>query len=849
MLHLFTFAIFVSAALLFAVQPMVGKMVLPTLGGSPSVWNTCMVFFQAVLLLGYFYAYLVRKLPVKGQIVLHSLILLAAGVLLPISKLPVSSEELGNTLQEGGLQLSLWLCVYLAKMAGGPFFVLSSTAPLLQSWFSRTDHQSAKDPYFLYVASNAGSVLGLIAYPFVIEPLLGVSRQGQWWSVGYGVLALLLIGAGAACWKRLRANSHHPVTAEAAPTAAAPTMRDRLLWVLLAAVPSSLSLGCTQYMSTDIAAVPLLWVLPLLLYLVSFIIAFGKNPKLMVWAKLAPIAALLVAIPIVTYAKTPTIPIVGIHLGALLILATVCHGRLASMRPGAAYLTEFYLWMSIGGLLGGIFNSLIAPVIFPAVLEYQLAIVAAVLLRPRSFSSKVEIDARQLTLNKSRLKRSLIAAGIYLVGVIGGRLVGRAISGIPAEILFFVGVLVVACVYFVWPSDSYSSTQIVPDPAKLQPDNHLRNEQPQNDELALRRLIFDLACVLAIGGYLYGINTYLNSTKTKYDPTSVQMLQAGIPAVACILMLLGTSRFGEGTRRFALSLGAMLLAGFAQMIFAGGNLLHIERTFFGVHRVFTDRQNAWHTLLHGTTKHGVQAVYKGAPLMPTTYYHPTGPIGQILQEDKLESRFKHIAAIGLGAGSIAAYNENGCEMTFYEIDPAVVAIAQHKDFFTFLQPENVRGTINFSVGDGRLNMNQAKDGQYGLIILDAFSSDAIPVHLLTREAIELYLSKLQPDGIIAMHISNLYFDLEPVVRRLASEAGCVSYIRHDTVVGKAQTETAKAPSVWVVMARTREALGPLGYDARWVKMNSRPTDPLWTDDYANVLGVMTLWQGESESRP
>ncbi len=792
MLHLFTFAIFVSAALLFAVQPMVGKMVLPTLGGSPSVWNTCMVFFQAVLLLGYFYAYLVRKLPVKGQIVLHSLILLAAGVLLPISKLPVSSEELGNTLQEGGLQLSLWLCVYLAKMAGGPFFVLSSTAPLLQSWFSRTDHQSAKDPYFLYVASNAGSVLGLIAYPFVIEPLLGVSRQGQWWSVGYGVLALLLIGAGAACWKRLRANSPHPVTAEAAPTATAPTMRDRLLWVLLAAVPSSLSLGCTQYMSTDIAAVPLLWVLPLLLYLVSFIIAFGKNPKLMVWAKLAPIAALLVAIPIVTYAKTPTIPIVGIHLGALLILATVCHGRLASMRPGAAYLTEFYLWMSIGGLLGGIFNSLIAPVIFPAVLEYQLAIVAAVLLRPRPAPS-----ANGVAISRGQVMVVPESTSIANTG-----------SGVS-----------------------------------------LATGTSRADELALRRLIFDLACVLAIGGYLYGINTYLNSTKTKYDPTSVQMLQAGIPAVACILMLLGTSRFGEGTRRFALSLGAMLLAGFAQMIFAGGNLLHIERTFFGVHRVFTDRQNAWHTLLHGTTKHGVQAVYKGAPLMPTTYYHPTGPIGQILQEDKLESRFKHIAAIGLGAGSIAAYNENGCEMTFYEIDPAVVAIAQHKDFFTFLQPENVRGTINFSVGDGRLNMNQAKDGQYGLIILDAFSSDAIPVHLLTREAIELYLSKLQPDGIIAMHISNLYFDLEPVVRRLASEAGCVSYIRHDTVVGKAQTETAKAPSVWVVMARTREALGPLGYDARWVKMNSRPTDPLWTDDYANVLGVMTLWQGESESRP
>lgn len=762
MLHLFTFAIFVSAALLFAVQPMVGKMVLPTLGGSPSVWNTCMVFFQAVLLLGYLYAYLVRKLPVKGQIVLHSLILLGAGVLLPIAKLPVNPDEIP---QDGGLQLSLWLCAYLAKIAGGPFFVLSSTAPLLQSWFSRTNHASAKDPYFLYVASNAGSVLGLIAYPFVIEPLLGVSRQGQWWSVGYGILALLLIGAGVACWKRLVGDSASvpATTHESVP--AAPSTRDRLLWVLLAAVPSSLSLGCTQYMSTDIAAVPLLWVLPLLLYLVSFIIAFGKNPKLLLWAKLAPIAALLVAIPIVTYAKTPTIPIVGIHLSALLILATTCHGRLASLRPGTAYLTEFYLWMSIGGLLGGIFNSLIAPVIFPAVLEYQLAIVAAVLLRPRPVVSDV------------------------------------------------------------------------------------KGATSPSDELALRRLIFDLACVLAVAGYLYGINMYLNNTKTKFDPTTVQILQAGIPAIACIVTLLGVQRFGEGTRRFALCLGAMLLAGFAQMIFAGGNLLHIERTFFGVHRVFTDRQNAYHTLLHGTTKHGVQAVYKGAPLMPTTYYHPTGPIGQILQEDKLESRFKRIAAIGLGAGSIAAYNENGCEMTFYEIDPAVVAIAQHKEFFTFLQPENVRGTINFSIGDGRLNIQQAKDGNYGMIILDAFSSDAIPVHLLTREAIALYLSKLQPDGIIAMHISNLYFDLEPVVRTLAADAGLVSYIRHDTVVGKAQQDSAKAPSVWVVMARNREALGPLGYDARWVKMNAQASDPLWTDDYANVLGVMTLWQGESEAKP
>jgi hypothetical protein len=761
MLHLFTFAIFVSAALLFAVQPMVGKMVLPTLGGSPSVWNTCMVFFQAVLLAGYFYAYLVRKLPVKGQIVLHSLILLSAGVLLPIAKLPVDPAEIP---QDGGLHLSWWLCLYLAKIAGGPFFVLSSTAPLLQSWFSRTDHPSAKDPYFLYVASNAGSVLGLIAYPFVIEPLLGVSRQGVWWSAGYALLALLLIGAGASCWKRLRTALDTGMEELPTSNAATPTIKDRLLWILLAAVPSSLSLGCTQYMSTDIAAVPLLWVLPLLLYLVSFIIAFGKNPKLMLWARLAPIAALLVSIPIVTYAKTPTVPIVGVHLAALLILATSCHGRLASLRPSTQYLTEFYLWMSVGGLLGGLFNSIAAPMLFPAVLEYQLAIVAAVLLRPP--------------------------------------VVAAAASG----------------------------------------------ETP-SDELALRRLVIDLACVLVIAGYLYGINTYLSSTKTRYDPTTVQALQAGIPSVFCVLMLMGAKRFGEGTRRFALCLGAMLLAGFSLTFTSGGTLLHIERTFFGVHRVFTDRQNAYHTLSHGTTKHGVQAVYEGAPLLPTTYYHPTGPIGQIFQEDKLESRFKHVAAIGLGAGSIAAYNEQGCEMTFYEIDPAVVAIAQAKEFFTFLQPENVRGTINFSIGDGRLNIAQAKDGQFGLIILDAFSSDAIPVHLLTREAVAIYLRKLQPDGIIAMHISNLYFDLEPVVRKLAADAGCVSYMRQDSVVGKAQKDQAKAPSVWVVMARNKDALGPLGYDARWVALKPQPTDPLWTDDYANVLGVMTLWQGESESRP
>jgi hypothetical protein len=462
--------------------------------------------------------------------------------------------------------------------------------------------------------------------------------------------------ASASCWRRLQTAPAEAVQSEVqqqatkAASCESVRWRTRITWISLAAVPSSLSLGCTQYLSTDVATFPLLWVLPLFLYLVSFVIAFSSKPCLEWWSKLAPFAAILVAIPIVTFSKTPVLPVVAIHLLALLILTTSCHGRLASLRPSASHLTEFYLWMAVGGLAGGLFNSLIAPLLFPAVVEYQIAIVAAVCLRFVSLRSKNESEA-------------------------------------------------------------------------IEHAQAARNQ-------------FDLVCAAVAFAYMT-IAVLVAVQSRDLGHRTFQLVFGVVPAAACLVMLIGFRVKGEATRRVSACLACMFAGGFTIMVFGGGTLLHIERTFFGVHRVITDKVGAYNTLLHGTTRHGVQAVYEGAPLMPTAYFHPTGPIGQVLQEDGLESRLRNVAVIGLGAGSVAAYNEQGCRMTFYEIDRAVVSIASNKDYFTFLQPENVRGEIHISIGDGRLNLTSAPDAGFGIILLDAFSSDAIPVHLLTREALTL----------------------------------------------------------------------------------------------------------------
>ena len=747
MLGLFSFAIFLSAALLFAVQPMVGKMILPKLGGSPSVWNTCMVFFQALLLLGYTYAHLLStRVSVKGQFVLHAIALLAAGVALPIALPAVLPNQFDWAAIPGGETLAVvgWLILVLTLTAGAPFLVLSATAPLLQSWFAKTNHPQAKDPYFLYAASNAGSILGLVAYPLLIEPNLGLSFQGKAWGFAYGLLAFVLVAAAVVAAGRLT----QPTPASELPDAfrppetespAEPSRRDRLRWLLLAAAPSSVSLGVTQYISTDIAAVPLLWAIPLLIYLLSFIFAFSKRGvNVTLWSRILVVACCLIAFPLLSGAKSPTMLIVAGHLFVLLAASMACHGRLAKERPSAKHLTEYYLIMSLGGMIGGIANAIIAPIVLPVVLEYQFALVAAVLLRPKP-------------------------------------------------------------------------------------------------ERTVHTVFYDMFAVAAFVILVAG-SMYASSAVRSPNIGVTLAIMPGIPCAACLLLLIGGGRL-----RFAAGLLILLTSGAVRTLFGDEHVIYTERTFFGVYKVFTHKDHSFHTLYHGTTNHGVEARYLLPNIRPATYYHPTGPIGQILTEDSFGDKFKSIGAIGLGTGSLALYNEPGCTMRFFEIDPAIVRIATSPEYFDYLDKKYTRGTLEIALGDGRLEIAKVPDHSYGIIVLDAFSSDAIPTHLLTREALAIYRAKLQPGGLICIHISNIFFDLKPVVAALANDSNMVALFRHDKATKEQFNKEAKSDSMWVAMAADPKDLGPLMRDDRWESLKYKPGDPLWTDDYSNVLKVLNWW--------
>lgn len=801
----FIAAIFVSAALLFTVQPFTGKLLLPLAGGSPQVWNTCMVFFQGALLAGYLYAHGLTKLPLKLQGPVHLGVLALAALMLPVDVAGVAKSQ----APDAGAPMA-WLLGLLIQTVGLPFFAVSTTSPLLQSWFARTRDPRAKDPYFLYVASNAGSVVGLLAYPAVIEPLMTRQEQATSWTGGYGVFFVLIaacmalvlrmgvragapdVGASDAGAPAHAAEASHAQSVSTRPV----TWSRRAFWLGLALIPSSLMLGVTQYISTDLAAVPLLWVAPLLLYLVSFMVAFSSVVKVSatLLGRLTPIVIALMAVVLLTQARDPVVLIVLVHVLGFFVLAWMCHKRLAEDRPDPKHLTEFYLLMSLGGVLGGIFNALIAPSVFDVVVEYPLMIAAACFMTPQ-FAA----DWRGA---REGRRRALMIASVVLGGIVVFSAVilgGRAMA------------------------------------------------QGDLDNWKIRAIVL-----------------------------------GGVPVVLSLLLLLG-----KGTPRFGV---AIMLAMIVAPYLATLRDVHVERTFFGVHRVEREIGKGWvmHRLLHGTTLHGVQ--YRmdllgiengsvgsgmGGPrltteerdrfffephakdeltriarrsryqLMPTTYYHPDGPIGDVVEMLIKNKRFDQIALIGMGAGTMAAYAQPGSTLVFYEIDPAVKRIAFDPAYFTFVsdavRDPSVRiGTI---LGDGRTMIAQEQPGvgPFDLIVVDAFSSDSIPVHLITKEAVEAYLKRTKPNGIVAFHISNRYFDLSPVTARIASELGLVAYIRNDTLE---DSEEQKRDSLWVVLAREKADLGELATrNAMWIEMASDKSDPLWTDDYSNVLGVFVPLRG------
>lgn len=737
LLALFSFAILLGAALLFLVQPMVAKMVLPRLGGSAAVWVACMLFFQALLLAGYAYAdALTRRLRPRLQLIVHLVVLALAALALPVH-LPSGWEGPGSHPP------ALWLLALLTRTVGLPFFVLATTGPLLQAWFARSGHRQAQDPYFLYAASNLGSLAGLLAYPFLLEPMLplargGIASQSGVWAAGYGLYAAGVVFCGFLVPHAAGAN---PAPVEAGPK---PPLRRRLHWMLLAFVPSSVLLGSTQSMGSEVAPVPLLWVLPLTAYLLSFVLAFRlrrRIPESFWRAALVVSAALTIAF--LWAEETPSIVyLVALHLATVFTAGRVLHGRLAALRPESAHLTTFYLWIALGGVLGGVANALVAPKVFNSILEYPLALALACLLA---------VDRKE---GASRMARML------------DLLLPLALAAVLA---------VMQAGWFRLP----------------RPD------------------------MIAVG------------------------------ALVLVLVLLGTR-----PRRIALALALVTVL---SQVLLGANLrvLFRERTFFGVYRVETVRGGTLpavdlsgkpvqlhvpsvHVLLHGITRHGSQVVGAGADT-PTGYYHPSGPIARVFHALRDEGA-KDVAVVGLGTGTLALYAVPQGRMVYYEIDPAVVAIARNPRLFTFLA--HAPGPVDVRVADGRLGVAQLPEESLDLLVLDAFSSDAIPVHLLTREAFDLYERKLRPSGVIAVHISNAYLDLGPVLAALAQDLGLRGLRQEDHVWDVQQKAEWKEPSTWIVLSRDAGRLQRIQGDEVWEDLALyRQDDPAlrWTDDRSDLL--------------
>jgi len=743
---------FLAAALLFLVQPMAAKMALPVLGGSASVWTTSMLFFQVGLLAGYAWVHLLaRRLRPRAQVAAHLALLASAAVLLP--------PGLARTgLPPVDASPVPWLLLALAIGFGLPYVAIAATGPLVQRWFASTDDPRGTDPYFLYAASNAGSFAGLLLYPFLVEPRLparalgsasgsGLSQAGAW-SIGYGVLALSIAGCAALLLAgRTRVESEAPDTPK-------PAWRLRIQWALLALVPSSATLGTTQHITTDLAAVPLLWIVPLALYLLTFVIAFApgarlpRGPLFLVYGVLAVATACSFHDPVRAFG----LPVLVVPLATLLALGLLLHGRLAELRPDRDHLTEYYLAIAVGGALGGVLNAIAAPALLSTVAEYPFALaLAAFLGAPKDEAPRRPGLAAALDL--------LAPVAVAAAAVITSRLVPTSMEGAR------------------WTS----------------------------------------------------------------------WLQALVPALVALATL-------GWPRRFAWSLAALLAAAWIATQ-SPVNALHRDRSFYGVHRVVrvtgpsmlgTDaagRQvllsQKLNVLVDGVTRHGSQPLDPERRRVPTTYYHPSGPLGDVVRALRLKGPLADVGIVGLGAGTIAAYGEPGERFTYFEIDPGVAAIARDASLFTYLSDARAETTI--VLGDGRRSLAALTDRRFDLLVVDAFSSDAIPAHLITKEALALYLSRLKPGGCVAFHLTNRFLALDPVVGAIAADLHAPAAVMRDTTLTPQQLFEGKDLSKWAVVAPPGAPL-PIESTGGWSTLVSDPSiyppRTHWTDDRSDVVGLL-----------
>jgi hypothetical protein len=737
---LFVLAVLVSAALVFSVEPMIARLVLPILGGSSAVWNTSLAFFQAALLVGYLYAHALQRLAsLRAQILTHLAVLALAALALPLGV----SRGLGDPDPDSP---ALWLVGTLALSIGPPFAALSATAPLLQAWHARAAPEEGVGrgrggeggPWGLYAASNLGSLLALVAYPVAIEPAIPLRQQSLDWSAAYLVFMALLAALGAALWRS---------APRATPLAEAHdgTVRwiHRVRWVTLAAIPSSLMLGVTSYVTTDVGSAPFLWVAPLALYLLTFIIAFQDRPLITPQAALlAQAAAVLGACALAR--PMPRAFLLGllVHFTAFFLSALICHQALVARRPPRGRLTDFYICLSIGGVLGGAFNAFLAPVLFSTIVEYPAALVLSCLARPWNVAGLGE-RRRWLLL---ALAASIIVAAVLIAHPVGQSLILWVISLGQVTQVQIVSLLVIAAAVTVFPLN-------------------------------------DCAPLFALGA---------------------------------LILTVGGGRAADRV-----------------------NVVHYWRGFFGVLResrlTIPGLGGEVRMLAHGTTLHGAQAGSPRFRCQPLVYYAHETPIGQVFDAEAAAKRGLTVGAVGLGTGSVAAYSRPGDALTFFEIDPLVVKVSTDPANFTYVT-QCARGVVAYRLGDARQTLSRQPASRFDILLIDAFSSDSVPAHLLTVEAMRMYLARIKPDGIVILHLSNRNLELDGPAQAVALAAGGRALIQvHDA--------NPRLPPMWessedaVIVARDAAGLAPFAADPRW-----RPADPRgvrpWTDDYTNLFGAL-----------
>ena len=688
----FCVAVLVSSFLVFQVQPLISKFILPWFGGTPGVWSACMLFFQSVLFLGYAYAHFsIRYWSAGRQVAVHAVLLIVAAATLPIApdmawKPNGSEPPIGRIL--GMLTMSVGL----------PYFVLASNSPLLQAWLRKANPEAT--PYRLYALSNVGSLVGLLSYPFVFEPLMTNETQAKFWSAGFGLFALSCLWCG---WRAFRASrpTAARVPSEQQPDASAfrlmpsdnetsPTWLDKSLWFGLSACASTMLLAITNQVCLDVAVIPFLWVIPLSLYLLTLILVFDHERWYPRHGFVMALAVVVTCVTLVLFQGSglPILVQLGVHFGALFVCCMVCHGELAKLKPNPRHLTSFYLAMAAGGAAGGIAVSLLAPLVFERLMELQLGLVAcavcvlAVLYRERSYLNKY----------------------------------GRPIWAWTAVVVSSLGLL-----------RSYAG-------------------ETHKDELATSRNFFGVLRVLR---------------ENKHDP-----------------------------------------------------------------------EHAETQLVHGRTIHGRQFVSPEKRRWPTAYYGESSGVGLALQNCPRTTN-RRCGFVGLGVGTLATYGRPGDTFRYYEIDPDVLRLAREQ--FTFLSDSAARQ--EFVLGDARLMLEAESSQAFDLLVLDAFSSDSIPVHLLTREAFAIYRRHLRDDGVLAIHVSNHHLDLEPVVRRLAEELNWPAA----KIISSVNADLAQYEAHWMLLSRNAsfwETPAISSAVGTTLSHQAPPTSPLWTDQFSNLLDVL-----------